>query len=392
MSNRTRVSGPADSAPPVPDPAGLDPFSSSYAQARQRFTAAAQRVGLEVDSHAHPEPGRDGEALALDIVVDGDRAADDWLIVSSGCHGVEGYCGSGIQTAWLTDVDRRAAARAAGVTVIHLHALNPHGFSWQRRTTHENIDLNRNFHDFTQPLPVNPGYAALHPLLVPDQWPPTTDDTDGLDGYLKRHGLQALQAAVTRGQHAFADGLFYGGVAPSWSNQTLRQVLRERLGQARRIGWIDIHTGLGPMGHGERILACRNDPAALRRARDWWGDPVTSIHDGSAVSAMLTGLMFEAIYDECPTAEYTGIALEFGTAPLMDVLTALRADQWLVNQRRRGAAVDSALAASINAQLLAAFFVASPDWRETVLRQGLNAIDAAVAGLARPRASATTRG
>jgi Mn-dependent DtxR family transcriptional regulator len=39
-------------------------FSKSYAEARQKFLSAAQQAGLQVQSHAHPETGRDGEALA----------------------------------------------------------------------------------------------------------------------------------------------------------------------------------------------------------------------------------------------------------------------------------------------------------------------------------------
>ncbi|NDE42487.1 MAG: DUF2817 domain-containing protein, partial [Betaproteobacteria bacterium] len=36
------------------------PFSSSYAQARAKFLAAAASAGLAVQSYPHPLPGRDG--------------------------------------------------------------------------------------------------------------------------------------------------------------------------------------------------------------------------------------------------------------------------------------------------------------------------------------------
>ena len=72
-------------------------FSKSYAQARDKFLNAAQTAGLQVDSNVHPLPARDGETLAMDVVLAG--AADDQqlLVISSACHGVEGYCGSGVQ-------------------------------------------------------------------------------------------------------------------------------------------------------------------------------------------------------------------------------------------------------------------------------------------------------
>jgi hypothetical protein len=130
-------------------------FSATYAQARVRFLEAAARAGLAIESHVHPLAGREGETLAMDVARDGPADAASVLIVSSACHGVEGHCGSGVQVFALHDQEWLAKARGAGVAVLYIHALNPYGFSHGRRVTHENVDLNRNFQDFSQPLPVN---------------------------------------------------------------------------------------------------------------------------------------------------------------------------------------------------------------------------------------------
>lgn len=216
----------------APDAAVEAAYSHSYAEARQKFLAAARDAGLAVQSHRHPLKGRDGEELAMDVVRDGPAAAQAVLIVSSACHGVEGYCGSGVQVRALRDAAWRQQARERGVAVLYIHALNPYGFSHIRRTTHENVDLNRNFHDFARPLPVNEGYRSIHALMLPEQWPPTPDNDAAVAAYVAQHGHLALQAALTRGQHEFADGLFYGGTAPTWSNQTVRQVLRSMVAPA----------------------------------------------------------------------------------------------------------------------------------------------------------------
>jgi hypothetical protein len=81
---------------------------------------------------------------------------------------VEGYCGSGVQVFALHDQEWRAKARDAGVATLYIHALNPYGFSHVRRFTHENVDLNRNFQDFSKPLPVNTAYREVQPLLLPE--------------------------------------------------------------------------------------------------------------------------------------------------------------------------------------------------------------------------------
>lgn len=154
-----------------------DAFSSNYRDARGKFVRAADKAQLPVSSQIHPLRGKDDEELALDVVRDGPSDASRVLLISSACHGVEGYCGSGIQVDLLSDPKWRAAAADAGVAVVYAHALNPWGFSWLRRTTHENVDINRNVHDFTQALPANAGYEALADSIVPTQWHFSQADT-----------------------------------------------------------------------------------------------------------------------------------------------------------------------------------------------------------------------
>ncbi len=364
-------------------------FSASYREARVKFLEGAAAAGLQIESHVHPLTGRDGEVLAMDVARSGPLDAKNLLIVSSACHGVEGYCGSGVQVFAIHDAEWLAHARAKDVAVLYIHALNPYGFSHLRRTTHENVDLNRNFHDFSQPLPVNTPYAEIADLLVPKHWPPDAANAAAVAAYIETRGMPAFQAAMSRGQHQFPLGLFFGGTAPTWSNQTLRSVLRHHganpAGAARKIAWIDLHTGLGPSGHGERIFACADDAAALQRARAWWGGgagaaatPVTSVYDGSSSSAFLTGLMWMSLNQECPKAEYTGIAMEYGTLPMEEVSYALRGEHWLnVNQQ-----APAALAKQIKQQILDAFYTDTDAWKGQVIAQARQSMFQAVDGLA----------
>jgi hypothetical protein len=359
-----------------------DHFSASYQEARERFLAAAQEAGLAVEAKPHPLTGRDGEALAMDVARDGPADAQRLLVLSSACHGVEGYCGSGVQVAALRDAAWQEHAAARGVAVLYIHALNPYGFSHIRRTTHENVDLNRNFQDFSRPLPVNEAYRELHPLLLPVQWPPGEANEREIADYVAARGAAAYQAAITRGQHEFPQGLFFGGTQPSWSNLALREVLRAQGRRAARIGWIDVHTGLGPSGVGERIFAGREDAKAVARARAWWdgggASPVTSIYDGSSSSAFLTGLMWNAVYEECPQAEYTGIAMEYGTLPVLETLHALRAEHWLHLHPEAPAG----LAAQVRQQMKDAFYTDTDAWKAQVLAQARDALFQAANGLA----------
>jgi Protein of unknown function (DUF2817) len=291
---------------------------------------------------------------------------------------VEGYCGSGVQNALLADAGFHAAAHRAGVAVLYVHGLNPYGFSWWRRVTHENVDLNRNWHDFSQPLPQNTAYDTIAPHVVPSSWPPGADNEAALAAYAAQHGPKGLQAAVTGGQYSHPQGLFFGGHRPTWSQQRLRHVLQQHGRHCARLAWIDLHTGLGPNGHGERIFACRNDAAALARARAWWGADVTSMYDGSSTSATLTGLMPFGAYDECPQAEFTAMALEYGTEPMAEVVFCLRAEQWMENHPE--APADAR--ASVKRRFRDAFYTDTAAWKERIVVQAQEAALQAVAGLA----------
>lgn len=352
-------------------------FSQSYAEARGKFLAACLSAGLVVESHRHPLPGRDGEPLALDVARSGPADAQNLLIISSGCHGVEGFCGSAVQIALLNAPDWLELCAKTDCAVLYLHAANPYGFSWWRRWTHENVDLNRNFLDFSQPRQRNQAYAALDAILVPRRWPSIGSHLRLLR-YAMRHGRKQLQAAIASGQDSHPRGLFYMGDQPTWSNLAVRQVLRRHARECARIGWIDLHTGLGPKGHGERIHVGENTGESLERARRWWGAQVTSSQKGDSVSVPLKGQMMLAAASECPQAELTAITLEYGTLPGIQVLKALRAEQWLNNNP----AAPAQQAQRIRRQLRDAFYVDEDGWKRQVLTQAGEAARQALAALA----------
>ena len=353
-------------------------FAPDYGAARERFRAAARARSAALSEHVHPSArGPQGEPLAIDVALLGAPEASALLVVTSGTHGVEGFCGSGIQVALLEDASMPAALGAAQVTLALVHAVNPYGFAHLRRNNEDNVDLNRNFRDFGTPLPRNAEYAEVHPFIVPTTWPPGADTEQRLGAYVAQHGPAKLQAALSTGQHDFPDGLFYGGREASWSNRTLRAVFRAIGARRRDIGWIDIHTGLGPAGHGEKIFSGPNDDAMLTRTRAWFGADVTSFYTGSSTSAAVTGSVSAVAIEECPAARYAGIGLEFGTVPLMQAFGALRADHWLFRQPER-----PPQHAAIKQALRDAFFIDTDEWKGMVYGQGRVAVLQALRGLA----------
>ena len=144
---------------------GADSFSNSYSEAREKFQEAVAAAGGRAESFKHPCFGPGGEELAADAVWFGPSDASRVLVLISGTHGVEGYCGSGAQIDWLRREEFKLLPADTGVLIIH--AINPYGFAWTRRVNEDNVDVNRNWVDFSAPPPANPGYVNSRNSSVP---------------------------------------------------------------------------------------------------------------------------------------------------------------------------------------------------------------------------------
>ena len=355
----------------------LTAFSNSYAEARKKFVDAARRAGAKLASYKHPdERGPAGEALYLDVAVLGPGSASRVFVVGSGTHGIEGYSGSAAQRAWLRGRPRLPKDTA----VMFFHAHNPWGFAHKTRVTEENVDLNRNFIDFSKPLPANAGYEELHPAIAIREWDEAAIASvfAKLDAYRERAGEKAFSDAFNGGQYSRADGVFYGGMRPQWANTAFRAAVETHLGKARKVAFMDLHTGIGPWC--EHIYLCFHPEgsAARARARAWWGERAVNLQGVTHKKlATYSGTIIDAFAEMLPNAEITSIVVEFGTLPRRDMQRAGLAQRWMRFEGPR----DPVLAAKVRREYEAAFYPAEPEWREAVLAQSKEFLDRGVAGV-----------
>jgi len=352
-------------------------FSRDYAEARQRFLDCAAAAGAVLEDRSHPLTGPEGEALSTDLAWFGPRDAERVLVTISATHGVEGFCGSGAQVGWLESGLHRE--QPAGTAHLMIHAINPHGFAWLRRVTEDNVDLNRNFVDHDATYPENPGYEAIASTICPHEWNEeviaATQET--LDAFAETHGRTALQTAISGGQYRHPEGIFFGGHRPTWSRLVMEEVFETRLAHAERVAVVDFHTGLGPYGHGERICVHAPGSAALRRAADWYRDNITSPALGTSSSVELHGCNEVGMEKALAGRQLTAIALEYGTIPTPEVRLALRADNWLHQHGEFGSAKGKA----IKAQIRAAFYPDTDDWKALVWERAVETLRLASKGL-----------
>jgi hypothetical protein len=354
-------------------------FAATYAAARVRFLHACADAGAELAAHRHPLAGPDGGALSLDVARFGAAGARRVLFLNSGTHGVEGFCGSGLQTGLL---DAGIASRLpADVALVVVHAVNPWGFAWLRRVNEDNVDLNRNFlAEWTAP-PENPDYDRLAPALNP-----TRLDDAALARALERmrrlereHGSAATYRALSGGQYRHPRGVQYGGAGPVWSNRTLRAIWARWAGDAEAAAFVDLHSGLGPCGVGLLFQTATAESAAARLAADWWPDTIRAEPPSGADAGLAEGLIGPAFCAALPAVAAAGVVLEFGTVDAERVVRAVIAENWLHHHGDRA----SAQGRGILAEMRTVFLPDDREWQDAVFARARSVVERAVEGLAR---------
>lgn len=363
-------------------------FSTHFAQARQNlmFHLPPAGTGSHVAGRYCALPcaatGPNGELLETDCYWLGDINAQQLLVIISGTHGVEGFAGSAIQQAWLS----ASVPVPAGVAVLLIHALNPHGFAWQRRVEQTGIDLNRNFSDFSAlDNPAHPEHArfenAGYRMLADALVPPTLAagvwrEADALlEAARATLGAAHFLEIVTAGQYEFPGGLFYGGRAPAQAQNNLQALVRDwDIAARERVFVLDLHTGLGDYGYGE--LVCDHAPGdeAVGWMKQWFGARLALTLAGESCSTPKLGLLDYFWQRLGPQVGFA--TLEFGTHSTAQLLDTLRYDHCLHAQPH----IDwnAAQTHHIKQNLMEHFCPQDIAWRRTVVEQGLACIETAL--------------
>jgi hypothetical protein len=357
-------------------------FQPSYHAARQKLLNCLQ-TAVPVDliqdhqSVSHPFPGPDAQTLYLDWLWLGQsRQPRRILVLISGTHGVEGFAGSAIQCHLLPALTTLLQQHdQLGVFIIH--ALNPWGFAWLRRYDHEGIDLNRNFINFDLPLPENTEYEQIHRNLFTQTAKPLAET---LTFWRSRLGQREFETVITRGQYQYRDGLFYGGKAASWSRQQLEQVCNNNaLHTAKSIAVIDLHTGLGPYGHGEIINDHVPETPGFDWAQQWYGSDAKSALLGESYSVPKQGLL-DYFWHSLIGERGCFVTLEYGTYA-MDQLVEVSCEE----QRYHNSCGKNLQNRDINNSSVIRqrdfFYPQDESWQQQVLSRADEVIPLAVQGI-----------
>jgi hypothetical protein len=293
-------------------------------------------------------------------------------------HGTEAVIAAGLLNDLLASPLLQSLP--SDMNAILVHVLNPWGMAHETRTTENNVDLNRNFIDFSEPVPRNPGYADLHSII-------SRSDIEAAIGDLRK-ALAAPGAngngnanvdSIMRGQYEFADGINYGGSAEEWSNRTLRIILATHLPMTRHLALIDWHTGIGKPAEAVPLAFHLPGSRSALSLSKWHGKDVTLLgsHFPGGAVPRFTGILNMAVPAILESVSTYATVVEFGTKPNADVLEALMVDRWL-----KFAGADSTAASRLKRSMLDCFSPRDPKWRAVVVQSARDIVSRTIAGLA----------
>ena len=359
--------------------------AKTYSDLRRQFLAAANRHQAVVRSHAHPLKGLQGEDLFTDVAILAKPDCKKWLVVVSGTHGVEGFYGSMCQTEYLDHLT--SSARDGDVGVLLVHLINPWGTSWQRRVNEDNIDLNRNYLDYSRPVPENAFYETMHHLFTREcaSGAARANTDSAWHAKVREVGAVEMKSKMGAGQYKHPDGLYFGGFAPAWSNLTLRAIMNDVLADCTDAISFDLHTGAGAYGHPMLMAIAERDYPGLADAERIYGAWLYKIltrpdeSTDTGISAEATGYTSQAMVELMAGKRFTQLVIECGTydttkvgqpALLNDHFLHLQGDLQGEDFRR------------VKAALLEFFYPSDDDWRELVWLRTRQILDRALAHLA----------
>ncbi len=291
--------------------------------ARNRFLAECSLAGASTTAYRV----RDRQDCWLDIARLGAPNAEAVLILCCGLQGAEGYCGSGILTHWLNQGLHRAVPQK--ISLVMIHAILPEGVSAS-------------------------GVAA----------PDDIADQDWNDKVLREAARRFQNYAREKGLIEETPNPAPGGAdnGAAWLAEAFKAVTNEVAENAKRVGLVEFHTSMRPLGNVAVTSPYAVGGAADRRVMAWFGDAAGARNGGPApLDSFALGFG-----DNLAGITLTAAHADFGVYTIGSVLR-LEARQTAAERR---------------ADIDGLYFPTSDSWLASMCGAGANIIDQALRGLA----------
>jgi len=330
-------------------------WPKDYQTSRARFIELAIFAGAVMESHEIDALGPSGESLSVDIAALTSSNDERLIILTSGVHGVEG----------------------PGTGIVLIHATNPWGFAHIRRVNENNVDLNRNFLDFTAPgASSHPQYAELDPVINPQVAPSIAGEIsywfNAMKQIISNRGVSKLFKPIAEGQYDYPKGVFYGGSTVEQSCLLLQSLVLKYANKVDRISILDVHSGLGPFAVATLI---GNVNVVTKEKRLQWlsthFDNRIILDDQSDNTYNANGSFSQWCRQAFADKHYLFLCIEIGTVNPIKLFSALRRE----NQAHHWAADNSNIYRKSKRALFKVFAPRNSDWRNRSISEGLKVFE-----------------
>lgn len=330
-------------------------FSSSYAIAKEKFLTFANRENFTHESFCYKDD------LSMDVLFYNPGRAEKLIVIFSGTHGVEGFCGSACQIAFMDQFNNLNSKQYAYCLI---HAVNPYGFKYLSRTNENNVDINRNFIDFSKPLPCNPVFDVFMENLknISLTTLQEVDHPSKFVNFVKPYLLSQVVQEIYKGQYTYPSGIFFGGTELNWSSQMLMKILNKVSINKKQCLLLDIHSGLGEFGQSQLIYCPGFDVESYDQARAIFGTKLTSWQTDDAINTAFNGKMMMGLTRRLRLPSIN-VTIEFGTVAKFEVIKALLASTYVVSKKITAVGMINA----IQQQVKCAFYPEQAKWQQAVV-------------------------
>ena len=247
----------------------------------------------------------------------------EWILSTSGIHGVEGYTGSAIQTALVKEINAMpASVRENSPNIMLVHGMNPYGMKYMLRVNASNVDLNRN--NITDETIFESDFKFTRDMPVLDRlMNPTTLAEYYMMPYLLvvafvKYGMARCTQGVVTGQYSDRMQMSYGGKCHQPELVRFFREVGDLMQSGDTVYHMDIHTGYGKYMNEYLMVGTPDDKTHANAVLD---DPLINYyvnteekhyeHLHGGLTAGFEGMLHK--YGGIRLKSYLGIVQEFGT-------------------------------------------------------------------------------
>jgi len=291
-------------------------YSYDYAHCREiffSFKKILKSYYLDVEKDTYPIQ----EECSVSSFMCENSNAKKLLLITTGEHGIEGYAGNVFLQLFVHEF--LSNIKHDEVSLLLVHAINPWGMKHKRRVNKDNIDLNRNFLDFSSPdIDLrNESFEKMRKYFTNPKPVGKVDlnfflNIVKLIPYIITLGSNGIKEALTKGQYTCERCVYYGGKQEMCCTQYMKALYRHVYSTYDFVLHLDIHTGAGPKNRMVIVNSIFDEQESREREVEFGYSPITKADRESFYE--INGDMIDYIYKQYGgKSKFYTTCFEYGT-------------------------------------------------------------------------------